>query len=266
MPAALAAMALAAAVLSPAAGASASSLHPKGLSAQLQDGVVTLSWNAPVDDAGSVTGYQVLRRRPGVDAVGTFHVIADDTTTSDVSFTDRCADQPGTAYTYRVKARRGDQLSRWGNYSRVNLAADYVSADPQTGCDPDTGTPPTTTDGDSGNDDGGDGEGDPDNGDGGNGDGGDGGVAGSAVTVDRSDQQDKQLVPDPDPDKGESVAPRSSLQNSVPAQFQDRSTLGGLPASYPNSLGFDPGAPPAFARAEQVTGHDASRPAMSPRS
>ncbi|WP_423920642.1 fibronectin type III domain-containing protein [Candidatus Poriferisodalis sp.] len=140
MPAALAAMALAAAVLSPAVGASSSSLHPKGLSASLVDGTVTLSWNAPVDDAGSVTGYQILRRRPGVDAVGTFHVIAADTATADVSFVDRCADQPGTAYTYRVKARRGDQLSRWGNYSRIDLAAGYVPGDPQTGCDPDTGT------------------------------------------------------------------------------------------------------------------------------
>ena len=145
VPAALVAMALAAALLSPAAGASASGLHPKGLSAQLQDGVVTLSWTAPVDDAEGVTGYQILRRRPGTDAVGTFHVVAADTATNEVSFVDRCADQPGAAYTYRVKARRGDQLSRWGNYSRVDLAADYVSPDPQTGCDPDTGTPPTTT-------------------------------------------------------------------------------------------------------------------------
>ena len=43
-------MALAAAVLSPAVGASSSSLHPKGLFAQLQEGVVTLGWNAPIDD------------------------------------------------------------------------------------------------------------------------------------------------------------------------------------------------------------------------
>ncbi|WP_419553113.1 fibronectin type III domain-containing protein [Candidatus Poriferisodalis sp.] len=296
-------MALAAAVLSPAAGASASSLHPKGLSTSLADGTVTLSWNAPIDDAEGVTGYQILRRRPGVDAVGTFHVVADDTATGDVSFTDRCADQPGTAYTYRVKARRGDQLSRWGNYSRIDLPASYVAADPQTGCHPDTGTPPTTTDGDSGNDDGGDGDGDnddggdPDNGDGDNDDGGDpnngdgdgdnddggdpddgdgdgddggdpdngeGGVAGSAVSVksdanyQQNNQDNKQFVPPPDDNDGEGVVPRSSLQNTGSAQFQDRSTLSGLPASYPNALGFDPGPPPAFARAEHVAPYDAS--------
>ncbi len=215
-------MALAAAVLSPAVGASSSSLHPKGLSAQLQDGVVTLSWNAPVDDAEGVTGYQVLRRRPGVDAVGTFHVVADDTATSDVSFVDRCADQPGTAYTYRVKARRGDQLSRWGNYSRVDLAADYVAADPQTGCDPDTGAPPTTTDGDSGNDDGDDGDdGDPDNGDDGN-----DGVARSAVTVDTSDLKDKQFMPPPDGEEG--VVLRSSHPSSTAVPVDWALTPSGL--------------------------------------
>ena len=240
-------MALAAALLSPAVGASASSLHPKGLSASLVDGTVTLSWTAPIDDAGSVTGYQVLRRRPGVDAVGTFHVVAEDTASAETSFVDRCADQANTKYTYRVKARRGDQLSRWGNYSRVDLAADYVSADPQTGCDPDTGAPPT--DPDPGNSD-----------DGGNGDG-EGVVADSAVSVksDANDQQNnKQIVPTPDEDEGEIVVPRSSHPNTDSVQFQDRSELSGLPASYPNTLGFDPGAPPAFARAEQVAGHDAS--------
>ena len=238
VPAALVAMALAAALLSPAAGASSSSLHPKGLSASLVDGTVTLSWNAPIDDAEGVTGYQVLRRRPGADAVGTFHVIADDTATSEVSFVDRCADQPGAAYTYRVKARRGDRLSRWGNYSRVDLAADYVAADPQTDCDPDTGTPHTDPDpGNGGNDDGGN----PDN--------GDGGVVDSPVSV-KSDasyqqnpQENKQFVPPPDDNEGESVVPRSSLQNTGSAQFQDRFTLQGLPASYPNPIGGDPQTP-----------------------
>ncbi|WP_420623725.1 fibronectin type III domain-containing protein [Candidatus Poriferisodalis sp.] len=264
VPAALAAMALAAAVLSPAVGASSSSLHPKGLSASLADGTVTLSWNAPVDDAEGVTGYQVLRRRPGADAVGTFHVIADDTATSDLSFVDRCADQPGTAYTYRVKARRGDQLSRWGNYSRIDLAAGYVAADPQTGCDPDTGAPPTTTNTDPDNNDNNDeGDGNNDEGDGNNDDGdpddGEGGVADSAVAVDSSHQQNnqnnKQFVPDPD---DEGVVLRSSHPNTGTVQFQDRSTLAGLPASYPNSLGYDPGEPPASATADEITGHSTS--------
>ncbi|WP_423920379.1 hypothetical protein [Candidatus Poriferisodalis sp.] len=123
MPAALAAMALAAAVLSPAVGASSSSLHPKGLFAQLQDGVVTLGWNAPTDDN-------------------------------------------------------------------------------------------------------------------------DGGVADSAVSVksdvsyQQSNQDNKQFVPPPD--EGESVVPRSSPQNTESVQFQDRSTLPGLPASHPSPLGGNP--------------------------
>ena len=145
VPAALAALALLATLLSPAAGASSDSLHPTGLSAQLADGTVTLNWSAPADDAEGVTGYQVLRRRPGVDAVGTFHIIAEDTAATGTSFEDPCADQASTKYTYRVKARRGDDLSRWSNYSRVDLPAGFVAAEPRSDCDPDTGAPAPDT-------------------------------------------------------------------------------------------------------------------------
>ena len=145
VPAALAALALLATLLSPAAGASSDSLHPTGLSAQLADGTVTLNWSAPADDAEGVTGYQVLRRRPGVDAVGTFHIIAEDTAAAGTSFEDPCADQASTKYTYRVKARRGDDLSRWSNYSRVDLPAGFVAAEPRSDCDPDTGAPAPDT-------------------------------------------------------------------------------------------------------------------------
>ena len=57
--------------------------------------------------------------------------------------------------------------------------------------------------------------------------------------MDSSDQEEKQLVPDPDPDEGESVVPRSS-HNTGSVQFQDRSALGRLPGDYPNSLGVRP--------------------------
>ena len=53
--------------------------RPSNLTAEIVDDGVALSWNAPTDDVGSVDGYQVLRRKPGEDAKGVFHVIADDT-------------------------------------------------------------------------------------------------------------------------------------------------------------------------------------------
>ena len=39
--------------------------HPTNLTVSLVDGVVVLTWDAPTLEAGSITGYEVLRRRPG---------------------------------------------------------------------------------------------------------------------------------------------------------------------------------------------------------
>ena len=39
-------------------------LAPSNLTAELADGQVTLNWDAPAQDAASVTGYEILRRRP----------------------------------------------------------------------------------------------------------------------------------------------------------------------------------------------------------
>ena len=42
---------------------------PTGLAVTLTNGAVTLNWTAPTQDATSVTGYQVLRRRPDAGGV-----------------------------------------------------------------------------------------------------------------------------------------------------------------------------------------------------
>ena len=153
--AACAAAALFAAILFLPSSASAtiSASKPTGLAAALvdadsgdeYDGVVTLTWNAPADDASSVTGYQVLRRQPGVDAVGVFHTLVDNTSTTDTSCEDFSANGPGAAYTYRVKAWRDTALSGRSRWTRIDLPASYTPPSPDTTPPPDTVPPPPVT-------------------------------------------------------------------------------------------------------------------------
>ena len=116
---------------------------PSGLAAALVQGVVTLTWSAPAEDAVSVTGYQVLRRRPGVDAVGIFHIVEERIGVAR-NYADRTANVPGGKYTYRVKAWRCEDLSAWSNYSRIDLAASFTA--PETGTQDPTVTPDPSTD------------------------------------------------------------------------------------------------------------------------
>ena len=59
---------------------------PTGLTGTVSSEAVSLSWNDPGD--ASITGYQVLRRNPEVDAKGVFQTIADDTGSADTSYAD----------------------------------------------------------------------------------------------------------------------------------------------------------------------------------
>ena len=79
------------------------------------DGSVTLSWDAPDDD--SVTGYQILRRRPA-EGEGTLLVYLDDTGSTATTFTDTDV-TAGTRHVYRVRAINEAGLSRVSNYVRV---------------------------------------------------------------------------------------------------------------------------------------------------
>ena len=68
-----------------------------------------LSWTAPNDD--SVTGYQILRRRPseGEDTLLEY-ASSTATTYTDTSVT------AGFKHVYRVKAVNAAGLSTWSNY------------------------------------------------------------------------------------------------------------------------------------------------------
>ena len=92
-------------------------LAPSGLSAKAvsgDDGViegVELAWNAPAEDAASVTGYEILR----AVGDGDLATLVADTGSADTSYTDDTATEAGESYAYRVKALRGEEASQPSN-------------------------------------------------------------------------------------------------------------------------------------------------------
>ena len=93
---------------------------PSNLTAAIADGGVILNWSSPVQDAASVTGYEILRRRPK-EGEGALLVLAADTGSTATTYTDATANEPGVRYVYRVKALRGSEKSSRSNYVRVDL-------------------------------------------------------------------------------------------------------------------------------------------------
>ena len=80
------------------------------------NGTVTLTWDNPGDE--SITGYQILRRRPQ-EGEDTLLVYVDDTGSATATYTD--PDAPaGIQYAYRVKAINGAGLSQRSNFVSVN--------------------------------------------------------------------------------------------------------------------------------------------------
>ena len=86
---------------------------PTSLTATVNaDGHIVLSWTAPNDD--SITGYQVLRRRPSEGESALLVYVADTESTA-TTFTDTGV-TAGVKYVYRVKAINAAGLSGWSNY------------------------------------------------------------------------------------------------------------------------------------------------------
>ena len=92
--------------------------HPTDLVVSLVDGVVVLTWDAPTMEAETVTGYEVLRRRPGNEE---HTLVPYGQAIGGTTFIDHEATEPGVKYTYRVKALRGDEKSRWSNYVNITI-------------------------------------------------------------------------------------------------------------------------------------------------
>ena len=80
-------------------------LRPTGLTVSLVDNRVTLSWTAPAEEADSVTGYEILRRRP-MEGESALVTLVSDTESTATTYTDASANEAGVRYVYRVKALR----------------------------------------------------------------------------------------------------------------------------------------------------------------
>ena len=97
------------------------------------DGTVSLSWDAPNDD--TVTGYQILRRRP-TEGENTLLVHVNDTGSTATKYTDHDV-TPDVRHTYRVKAINAVGL---GKQSKIVSVTPTQPAEPSQNS-PATGTP-----------------------------------------------------------------------------------------------------------------------------
>ena len=95
---------------------------PSKLTAGLVAGGIQLDWEAPRARAAEISGYQILRRRPDAGEARLLILVAD-TGSAATSYLDASATEPGIEYLYRVKARRGDELSGWTNNVRLTYSA-----------------------------------------------------------------------------------------------------------------------------------------------
>ena len=96
-------------------------LAPSNLTAALADGGgVALSWTAPAEDTGSVTGYEVLRS-VGEGELSTLKAGTGSTATT---YTDATATVAGETYAYQVKAIRGDDRSQASGQAQVQVPHD----------------------------------------------------------------------------------------------------------------------------------------------
>ena len=102
-------------------------LKPTNLTFEIREDGVTLAWNAPAADAGSVTGYRVVRRRPN-QGENEWLVWKWDTGSTETTYRDGYARTHGEYYMYRVRALRGDDYSKMSN--RVDVRR--PQATPQT--------------------------------------------------------------------------------------------------------------------------------------
>ena len=91
---------------------------PTGLTGTVSPDDVSLSWDDPGDS--TITGYQVLRRNPAVDAKGVFHTVVDDTGSSGTSYVDTTV-AAATRYFYRVLARNAAGLSPRSGLFRADV-------------------------------------------------------------------------------------------------------------------------------------------------
>ena len=110
-----------------AAGAARNrALTPGDVTATEQAGGIEISWSAPTEDAETVTGYRVFRKAQGVDT--RLAVVAEVTATS---WVDIDATEAGQEYRYRIRAVRGDSVSRMSRKATVVRSEKLAEPEPE---------------------------------------------------------------------------------------------------------------------------------------
>ena len=94
-------------------------LAPSNLKARGSGEKVTLTWDAPAEDAGSVTGYEVLRAQGSAELA----TLEADTGNTDTTHTDSGVTGDLDGYRYQVKALRGGDASQGSNVAGVLQSA-----------------------------------------------------------------------------------------------------------------------------------------------
>ena len=101
-------------------------LAPTGLTATLVDGGVALGWTAPAENAGTVTGYEILR----AVGEGNAATLVDDTGSTATTYTDATATELGETYAFQVRAIRGEDRSQASDRAAVQRPHDPVDLAP----------------------------------------------------------------------------------------------------------------------------------------
>ena len=93
-------------------------LAPSNLKARGSGEKVTLTWDDPAKDAGSVTGYQILRGQGDRE----LETLVADTQSTGTDYTDSDVSGNLTEYRYQVKALRSGEASQGSNVAEVLVA------------------------------------------------------------------------------------------------------------------------------------------------
>ena len=91
---------------------------PANLVAEIVEEGIQLRWEAPVDDADSVTGYEVLGRHLQTGEVFLREIMAI-TGSEQNSYLDRTEVEEGVRYLYWVRALREESSGEWSSYIAV---------------------------------------------------------------------------------------------------------------------------------------------------
>ena len=89
----------------------------ENLTASISGDAIVLNWEAPADD--SVTGYQILRRRPELDE-SELLVYVEDTDSTATAYADSAV-EAGVRYVYRVKAINDAGIGEQSNFVNIRM-------------------------------------------------------------------------------------------------------------------------------------------------